>query len=170
MPPQKHVIESGVVNNASTSQTSMLIAKGVINPDPYTTNTDCRAGSILGSMTFQIDVVPAGSDTGPLNVYFDWFVMFNINDQQTPPTADAVMSSSGADLINQIWHQDGCYIAVPTAVNVADYQVKQWRLNITPPPQWKLLNRGDTVRLYFKFSNAATMGVKIRVIYKEYFP
>lgn len=170
MPPQKHVIDSGNTNVTSTTQTSLLLAKGVINPDPYTNNYECRAGSIIGDITLQLDVTPLYSVFGTNDWYFDWLVFFNINDQQTAPSAEAVMGSSGADMINQIFHQDGTLLATPNTAATAAMNVYQWRVQIGIPKAWRKLNRGDTIRLYFKFSQAQTASVKIRAIYKEYFP
>lgn len=171
MPPQKHIIDSGVTTVASTSQTSLLIAKGVINPDPFTNNYECRAGSIVGALTIQLDVVPDNDLTVGAPAYFDWGLFFNINDAQTAPSMEAAMSSAGADLITQIFHQDGALVPVPGAVsNTSDNQVKSWRLQVKVPTSWQKVNRGDTIRLYFKFNQSRTHYVKIKVIYKEYWP
>lgn len=170
MPPQKHIIDSGATNVTSTTQTSVLLAKGVINPDPFTNNYECRAGSIIGALTIQLDVTPLYSVFGTNDMYFDWGLFFNINDQQTAPSMDNVMGSSGADMLNQVFHQDGCLIATPNSAGTAAHNVSQWRLQVKIPRSWSKLNRGDTIRLYFKFSQAQTCSVKIRCIYKEYFP
>lgn len=173
MPPQKHIVDGGVITNQSVSQTSMLLAKGVINPDPYTTSTDCRAGSIIGDITLQLDVSldTAAFSAANFPVYFDWFVFFNINDSQTPPTADDPMASAGKDLIQQIFHEDGTLIQGTTAVPTANPNVFSWRTKIGVPQAWRKLNRGDTIRLYYKFNNAnVKFFLKIRLIYKEYYP
>lgn len=170
MPPQKHVIDSGATTVASTSQTSLLVAKGIINPDPFTNNYECRAGSIVGAMTVQIDLAIASNVINAGTMLFDWMLFYNINDSQTAPSCEAVMSSAGADLISQIIHQDGTLITNPNSLSTADANVRSWRLNIAIPRTWSKLNRGDTIRLYFKNSIANSMTIKIRVIYKEYFP
>lgn len=172
MPPQKHIIDSGATSNASTAQTSLLLVKGTINPDPFTNNFECRAGSIIGAMAIQIDIVPEAGQLHSAPTFFDWGIFFNINDSQTAPSMDDVMGSAGADLLNQVIHQDGCLLSqVPVAgTQTAPYNEKSWRLLVKIPRSWSKLGRGDTIRLYFKFSNTNTHWLKIRVIYKEYFP
>lgn len=172
MPPQKHIIDSGSTNVSSTAQTSLLIAKGVINPDPFTNNYECRAGSIIGALTIQMDVVYAADQLGTNPGYFDWGLFFNINDQQTAPSVDAAMSSAGADLITQLFHQDGCLLTAVKAAGTSntDYAVHSWRLSVKVPKAWSKLNRGDTIRLLFKPGTTNTIWLKIRVIYKEYWP
>lgn len=171
MPPQKHIIDSGLTSVTSTTQTLMEIAKGVINPDPFTNPTNCRAGSIIGQLTVQFDVVLDRTASGINDPsLLDWYIGYNINGGQTMPTADNVMGSAGADLLNQVFHQDGCILEFPTNTNVSDMQMHSWRLNVTLPKTWSKIMRGDTINLYFKFSFAIKTWVKIRVIYKEYFP
>lgn len=171
MPPQKHVVDQVPLAVTSATQTSMLIAKGVINPDPYTNNYECRAGSVIGALTVSIDVDIDRAQFGNYDPFsFDWGIFYNINDQQTAPSMDQVMGSSGADMINQIIHQDGCILAVPYASSTTDPGQHSWRLTVALPRSWSKLNRGDTIRLYFKFGVAIKTWIKIRVIYKEYFP
>lgn len=172
MPPQKHIVEAGTVTNASTSQTSFLLAHGVINPDPFSNEADCRAGSILGAMNIQLDVVPNTDQLGSQAIRFDWGIFYNIDDSQTPPSMDDPMGSAGKDLIQQLIHQDGCLLPqAPTAgTNTGEYSPKSWRVNLVIPRAWSKINRGDTIRLYYKFNNAHTTLLRIRVIYKEYFP
>lgn len=170
MPPQKHIIDSGLTSVASTTQTSLLVAKGTINPDPFTDATQCRAGSIIGALNCQLDVVLDRAAFGANPLMFDWMMFFNINDAQTPPTADNVMGSAGADLLTQVFHQDGCLLQMPSAAATCDMKVHSWRIQIAIPKSWSKIMRGDTIRLYFKISATTTTWVKIRVIYKEYFP
>lgn len=173
MPPQKHIVDSGITSNSSTSQTSLLLAKGVINPDPYTTNTDCRAGSIIGDMALMLDIVQDNSVNGtPLGpMYIDWGVFYNINDQQTPPTLDNPMGSAGADLLNQLFHVDQCFIYFPvSAGDVTAPQPRSWRVQIGIPKSFRKIMRGDTIRFYYKSSSSGKFWIKVRVIYKEYWP
>lgn len=171
MPPQKHIIDSGATSVTSSTQTLLEIAKGVMNPDPFTNPTNVRAGSIIGQLTVQLDVVLDRTIFGNYDaLYFDWYVGYNINGSQTMPTADNVMGSAGADLLNQVFHQDGCIFSFADTTTTAEQTVKSWRLNIDIPKAWKKVNRGDTINLYFKFNAAIKSWVKIRVIYKEYFP
>lgn len=173
MPPQKHIIDSGITSNQSSAQSTVLLAKAVINPDPYTNNFEVRAGSIVGAMTIELDVTldPQSFAAAHLPVYFDWGLFYNINDQQTAPTVDAPMSSAGADMLNQLFHLDGTIINGPINSPTADNNVFHWRTQVAVPKSWSKMLRGDTIRLLFKFSDATSkFWIKVRVIYKEYYP
>lgn len=170
MPPQKHIIEFDNTTIASTAQTSFLLAKGVINPDPFTDATQCRVGSILGDMTVQLDfTIDTASHVGVIQ-QVDWYIGYNINDAQTMPTANNIMGSAGADLLSQVFHQDGCMMQSAVSTGTAPYNVSQWRVQVSIPKSWRKIMRGDTVRLFVKMGNAANTFVKLRVIYKEYYP
>lgn len=170
MPPQKHIIEQDNLGVASATQTSLILAKGVINPDPFSDATQCRAGAIIGAITLQIDVAINATAVVQAPQQFDWFLFFNINDAQTPPTANNIMGSAGADLLQQVFHQDGCMITAPNSASTSDASTHAWRTQITIPRAWSKIMRGDTIRLYFKFGSATQTYIKIRAIYKEYFP
>lgn len=167
MPPQKHIIDSGVVNQSSATQTRLILAKGVINPDPFTNPTDCRAGSILGAMTIQLDFV---LDKGTINLqpqYVDWGIAYNINDAQTIPNMDVVGNSH---LMNQVFHLDGGMLEIPAATNTGFFPCMTWRVTIKIPKAWSKINEGDTISLYYKMVLNSITWVKIKAIYKEYFP
>lgn len=173
MPPQKHVIESGITTVASTAQTFFTLAKGTINPDPFSDATQCRVGSILGALTIELDVTGSPASTSDAVQYFDWFLFYNIDDSQTAPTADNVMGSAGKDLINQVFHQDGCLISYSPATGgtrSTGYETHSWRTTISIPQTYRKILRGDTIKLYYKMSTATNATLKLRVIYKEYFP
>lgn len=172
MPPQKHIVDSGLTTNASTAQTSFLLAKGIINPDPFTNNYECRSGSIIGAMTIQMDVTLGQGAKGAAGspIIFDWGLFYNINDSQTAPTMDNAMGSAGADLINQLFHQDQTIFVFPVSDTTNEYRPHSWRVVVKIPKSYQKILRGDAIRLYFKFSQNLPTALKIRVIYKEYFP
>lgn len=171
MPPQKHVIDPGATSVTSTSKTSLELVKGVLNPD-YTANpTNVRVGSVVRGITVQIDVTP---DEGSFNanpLYFDWYLGYNIDGQQTAqlPNPGSVGSS---DLMNQVFHEDGSLILLPTAAQLAGQFLKlnSWRLRINIPASYQKIMRGDQIQLWFKFDTAIKCWIKVKAIYYEIFP
>lgn len=158
IPPLKHIVEQTVTAaNLSTVQT-FDIAEGVINPNPYTTATNVRNGSIIRSINFEVDWL----DSSGAPNSFDFYIWFNINGTQT-----VVNPSGGANIShtkNQIMHQGGCLAANLNTVH-------KFRFHLTIPNSWKQINEGDKIQFIFiGGANSATSSIKMRAIYKEIFP
>lgn len=171
MPPQKHVIDTGSTTVTSTSKTSIELVKGVLNPD-YTANpTNVRVGSIVTGIMIQLDVCMDTADFQANPVYFDWYVNYNIDGQQTSalPNPGSVGPS---DLMNQIFHEDGALIPMNTSASVGaiNARMNTWRLYLRIPKSYQKIMRGDIIQLVFKFDSAVKMWLKGKFIYKEIFP
>lgn len=171
IPPQKHVVDSGPVSVTSTIQTKFQIAHGVLNPDYNSNQASVRVGSLVRGVLIQLEVALDNatiSSSGNPPIYFDWFIMFNVDDAQSPPTAGNVGQS---DLLVQVFHQDGCLIPTPTAVAATIPPITRvWQTFVSLPPSWSKFMRGDALNLYFKADQALKYWTKIRAIYKEIFP
>lgn len=168
-PPFKHIVQGIVFAEAGNVIRTIQIARGVLNPDPFINVTNCKAGSILGSISCFIDIgyepnVAIGADT------LDWYIGYNIDASQTIGDPQAV---GGSHLRNQIFRMDqavrnGNTVASTTVVPPKDIV---FRFVLSIPRTWKQINDGDTLNFVYKFSNAAAVhDVKTLFIYKEYFP
>lgn len=169
IPPLKHVVDQ-VVTNANISAVFQVIpiAVGTINPNSYTTSTQCRNGSLVKKITLQIDAVDFTA-TGQGN-QLDWYIWFNIGGVQARVNPNLI---NGSVTKNQIFHQDGAMIAMNalTAVGVEVPWIHKWRVEINVPRSLQQINENDAIELVFSSSiNAANMNLKVRAIYKEIFP
>lgn len=167
IPPLKHVVENTNTGaNVSTVQT-FDICEGVINPNPYTTATNVRNGSLVKNISIEVDFF----DYSIATIYFDFYVWFNINGTQT-----VVNPAGGVNIShtkNQVFHQGGSMIAnaQATAVGVYAGNPIKFRFNLAIPKSWQQVNEGDKIQFVFVSSqNSNTSSIKFRAIYKEIFP
>lgn len=167
IPPLKHVIDQVVMGaNMSTVQ-NFPIAQGTVNPNSYTTAYQVRNGSIIRTITLELDYqdgVVNASNT------FDWYIWFNIGGAQARPNPNSVNISV---IKNQIFHQDGALYKIGFSTGVGLYPVdtKKWRLVIQVPRSFQQVNENDTIEfVYINSNNNATADLKAKVIYKEIFP
>lgn len=171
MPPQKHVIDPGSTTVTSTTKTSLEIVKGVLNPDYSANPTNVRVGSIVTGLNIQIDVCTDIASTNANPVYFDWYICYNIDGQQTAqlPNPGSVGTS---DLLGQIFHEDGALIPISGAASTGGTNARNasWRLYVAIPRGYQKIMRGDLIQLVFKFDTAIKMWFKAKVIYKEIYP
>lgn len=164
-PPIKHIVNSNALGQASGANT-VIIAKGVLNPDPYTNNTDVKAANKIFGVTVQIDYTPA--QNAPVGDYlFDWYIGFNINGAQPMPT----VGNTGASHINsQIFHEDGA-IQQNGAVTASTVG-KTWRFRLALPKSWSSFNDGDQLEFHYLTAGPASAAhdIKWKFIFKEIYP
>lgn len=172
IPPLKHVIDGNNIAAAINTTQVVQIAVGTVNPNSYTTQAQCRNGSLIKKLTIQLDIVsttPSATVANAINT-IDWYVWFNIGGAQARPNPNAVNSSV---LKNQIFHQDGTLVCNYIATSVGGIPVwkNSWRIEINVPKSLQQLNENDVIELcYIGSDTAASAGVKYRIIYKEIFP
>lgn len=164
IPPMKHCIQATGAINAGAANATLLLAQGTVNPDPYTTNSACRNGSLIKSLTIQFDVASLLTQVDTL----EWYVWFNVNGAQTQPDAQNVTLSH---LKNQVFHQDGAIYA-NGASTASPYEYARWRVVVKVPKSLQQLNDGDKLELIMRgnVNTAGAMYYRICVIYKEIFP
>lgn len=168
IPPLKHIVEV-VDTNANRSVTPLVvqIAVGTVNPNSYTTQAQCRNGSLIKKLTIQLDVVDAAvNNVGTI----DWYVWFNIGGVQTRVFPNVLNASVTK---NQVFHQDGALVVSNqvTAVGIVVPWVNKWRIEINVPRSLQQVNENDTIELVMGTNvGSATTSTKCRVIYKEIFP
>lgn len=175
MPPLKHVVDDLLnIPYNNTSVQTITLAKGVINPNYVSSNTDVRNGSKITKITILIDCIPLlVSDTSDVMI-FDWYVAFNIAGAQALPAPNSV---GGSDLLQQVFHQDQGMIqlvnnsGVGIAATNTPYVV---RLELNIPRAWQVLNRDDQIQLLVAKSallnTSNAMYFKVKAIYKEIYP
>lgn len=173
-PPMKHVLDDLLsIPHGTVTDQVINLAVGTVNPDPYTTNNAVKNGSIIGTMSLQLDVyLDQNYDAGQTACLFDWYVGFNINGQQTMPNPNNVGASH---VKNQIFHQDQGVLEVSAqAANVAVRPPKPlvWRVQIAIPRLYHQVNEGDVIEFHIIKSvmSTADLNVKLKCIYKEYYP
>lgn len=168
IPPLKHIIDQQVSGaNISAGNQTFILAKGVVNPNSYTTATDCRNGSIITSMSIQLDITDQALNSID---FYDWYVWFNIGGAQSQPTPN---STNISVIKNQIFHQDGSLHLNNqlTAVGVYMPRIATWRLQIQIPRSFRQLNENDQIELVIRGGpNSTGTSIKLKVIYKEIFP
>lgn len=171
IPPLKHVVDDLLtITPATASVQTITLAKGTINPNYITNNTDIRNGSIIRSMTLQLDISVNNPTDANGSIDYDWYVGFNIANAQSLPNPNSV---GGSDLAPQIFHQDqgqfGMSTTAGTGVCPASHVV---RLVLKVPRSWSKFANDD--QLQFRIQKSVTNGtallVKLRAIYYEIFP
>lgn len=173
MPPLKHVIDDLLAipyNNVSVQ--TITLAKGTINPNYVTTNTDVRNGSKITKITLEIDIIPTVSYDANQLCFYDWYIAFNVAGAQTLPNPNTV---GGSDLLNQVFHQDQGIFQFVSANNSGPVNSAHViRLSLNIPRTWQVLNRDDQIQLLVQKSALATTGnslqFKVKCIYKEIYP
>lgn len=175
MPPLKHVIDDILnIPYNNTSVQTITLAKGTINPNYTTTNTDVRNGSKITKITILIDIITNVCNDTASVCFYDWYVAFNIAGAQTLPNPNSV---GGTDLLGQIFHQDqGALQMVGTNTGpvsaIIGPQVIRLELNI--PRAWQVINRDDQLQLLVQKSSmnnsANAFQFKVKAIYKEIYP
>lgn len=175
MPPLKHVVDDILtIPYNNTSVQTITLAKGVINPNYVSSNTDVRNGSKITKITLLIDIICANPFDSVNNVFYDWYVAFNIAGSQSLPNPNSV---GGSDLLQQVFHQEqGCMQFMntggPTSPVIQGPQVIRLELNI--PRAWQILNRDDQIQLLVQKSIMNTVGnqfnFKVKAIFKEIYP
>lgn len=171
IPPMKHVIQNynTSVNLNAGGTNVVILAQGTENPDPYTNSVAVRNGSIVTSMTFQIEWTNYSSLTAAGDA-IDFYIWFNIAGAQTRPNPTAINVSK---LKNQVFHQDGSLMRCSAATQVAfQYPpVSKWRFTISIPKAYQQINFGDQIEIcYVTQANNAFSDFKLTCIYKEIFP
>lgn len=163
MPPQKHIYQSaGFFTNFNTNGT-FILAKGVLNPDPYTNHNNVRNGSLIKAITIQLDWAV---DVSPHEEVLEWYVWFNVGGAQTQPDPQAVGNSI---LKNQVFHQDGGFAALFSSIGAV--RPRSWRVTVMVPRSLQQINESDQIELVMKTGdNSASCAYRVCAIYKEYFP
>lgn len=165
-PPVKHIVQNNLLNTASAANQTIVIAKAVLVPDPYTNNTDVKNANRVFAISYQIDWTP--SQNTPVGDYlFDFYFAFNINAAQPMP----VVTATGASHINnQVFHEDGAIQVVGAVTQSCVPHV--WRGMIKIPRQWNILNDGDQIEMHYTTAGPASANhdIKYKFIYKEVYP
>lgn len=174
MPPLKHVVDDLLtIPYNNTSVQTITLAKGVINPNYVSSNTDVRNGSKITKITLLIDVVSnLPWDTCGFLLY-DWYVAFNIAGAQTLPNPNAV---GGSDILQQVFHQDQGAIQFmgQNTIGSVINQIHVIRLELNIPKSWQIINRDDQIQLLVQKSimnnSSNNFNFKVKAIYKEIYP
>lgn len=163
-PPQKHVIESNALLEASNVSRDIDIAIGAINPDPFTNLNQVRAGSYVQAVSIQLDFAIDDAVAVGNPVLLEWFIWYNINGAQTPPTPLLIGQSH---LKNQVFIADGALVSAQDARRGAVF-----RLILRIPKTYQMINDGDKITLRYKYisGTAVNCDTRWKFIYKEYFP
>lgn len=169
IPPLKHIVET-VDTGANRSVTPLVVqlAVGTVNPNSYTTQAQCRNGSLIKKLNIQLDVIDSGEPGSAGTI--DWYVWFNIGGVQSrvfPNLTNASVTK------NQIFHQEGALVqnANMTAVGAYVPWKNSWRIELNVPKSLQQVNENDVIELVLGTNiNSATTSTKVRVIYKEIFP
>lgn len=162
----KHITNDSITLTNNNAQQFITIAKGVLNPDPYTNANNVRAGSIIGDVHFLADIViEGGSPTN--NPQLDIYAWFNVNQAQTQPVAGA---ENASHLKNQIFWME--QIQLDHVTGTAPW-VNKIRIQLKIPKWARQINDGDAIEIVYKWTGmGASVAVdhKFKSIYKEYFP
>lgn len=167
-PPVKHVISNAILGAASAANQTVVIAQGVLNPDPYTNNNNIKAANKIFATHIMIDWSPASG--GAIGDYtFSWYIAFNINGAQPMPTVD----NTGASHINsQIFMEEFALQITGTAASAASPPSHAWRTVLRLPKSWSTFNDGDQLELHYTTAGPASAlhDIKYKFIYKEVYP
>lgn len=164
MPPQKHIVESDALGEAGNVSRDIDIVIGAINPDPFTNLNQVKAGSYVQAlsveMDYNCDTPPAAANPAVL----EWFIWYNINGAQTPPTPLLVGQSH---LKNQVFMQGGGLFTNADARRAASF-----RFMLRIPKAYQMINDGDKITLRYKYIQGTpdNFDTRWKFIYKEYFP
>lgn len=168
-PPHKHVIDVTNSAEAGAAVRTIQLALGVLNPDPYTNVTNVKAGSKVTMITVMLDCMQEVMNSGTID-YLDWYIWFNINGAQGQPQPALVGSNH---LKTQVFHQEQCLIDFYTSRTDAGWvrnPSKVFRLNISIPRSWQIVNDGDAIELVYKYAAGLNHTTKCKAIYKEIYP
>lgn len=169
IPPLKHIVET-VDTSANRSVTPLVvqIAVGTVNPNSYTTQAQCRNGSLIKKLNIQLDVIDSALSGAPGTI--DWYLWFNIGGVQTRVFPNVLNASVTK---NQVFHQDGALANQVQLSATGAYVpwVTKWRLEINIPRSLQQVNENDVIEFVLGTNiGAATTTTKFRCIYKEIFP
>lgn len=166
IPPMKHINNNSItLTNNNTVQT-MVLAKGVLNPDPYTNQNNVKAGSIIGDIHLFLDIGEEASSVNG-NPQGDMYMWFNVAGAQTQPTPG---NEGASDLKNQIFWMEQFQLE-----HVASLEpwIHKFRTIIRVPKWARQLNKDDQIEFVFKMTGmvaSQSVDFKEKSIYKEYFP
>lgn len=163
-PPMKHIVESNALLEASNVSRDIVILQGAINPDPFTNLNQVKAGSIVQAIECDLTFAPddAVAVGNPIDLRF--FIWYNINGAQTPPTPLLVGQSH---LKNQVFLQELDMFSAQVGTRVAKYRIK-----LRIPRNYQQINDGDQIILRYKYTSGVALNCDTnwQFIYKEYFP
>lgn len=169
IPPHKHIVQTMQTGLNLSANNTLIIAKGVLNPDPFANSNNVRAGSIIKKITIALDWVNYAETVQADS--FEWYVWFNVNGAQTQPDPT---TTNASHLKNQIIHQDGTFqyyqgATVPNSFNMLP--VNKWRIVINVPRWAQQLNDGDQLEIVVRtLQNNGGSVLRSCVIYKEIYP
>lgn len=172
IPPLKHVVDDLLNIPAATASVQIVtLAVGTVNPNYVVNNNNVRNGSLVTKMTLLLDISPSGGLTtdASFNMYYDWYICFNIAGAQVLPAPNSV---GGSVLAPQIFKQEQGIFAFANAVQTSYPAPHVLRIDLSIPRSYQRINDTDTIefRIQKSVMTSQALNIKLKCIYKEIFP